>query len=74
MKKALCVMDSSGDTRVQFDTNDAKATAEARSLFDRLKSTGAQFYKVGGRGPDQKVGDFEALGDETVVVPRIVGG
>lgn len=74
MQKQLMVMDSSGDTKISFDAADveAKATQEARELFDRLTGQGAAVFVVGGDGG--KVTSFDELAAENVIVPRIVGG
>jgi hypothetical protein len=77
MKKLLYSMDSSGDTRIAFDPDvDQEATAEAKALFERVINAGGQAFKVkqpDGK-PDEKVTDFAQLGEETVLVPRVVGG
>ena len=76
--KTLRILDSSGDSVVRFDDNDAASAArkEAQALFERMLASGAVAFKVNrseGK-PDEKVSDFSALEDETVIVPRIVGG
>jgi len=76
--KILRFLDSSGDREISFDDSEAmaEAKAEARRLFERSMAAGAVAFSVNrkGGGADQKVGEFSALEDETVVVPRIVGG
>lgn len=76
MRKTLKVMDSSGDSAVAFDEADAKATTEARELFERLTKKGAAVFAVNrGEGhADKPVKRFEDLEAENVVVPAIVGG
>jgi hypothetical protein len=76
--KILRFLDSSGDREISFDDSEAmaEAKAEARRLFERSMAAGAVAFSVNrkGGGADQKAGEFSALEDETVVVPRIVGG
>ena len=76
--KVLRFLDSSGDREISFDDSEAMAEvrAEAQRLFETSLAAGAVAFGVnrGGGQPDQKVGDFSKLEDETVVVPRIVGG
>jgi len=76
--KIIRVLDSSGDRVVEFDDTEAGALArrEAHALFARMLSSGSTAFKVnrGGGRPDEKVTDFSALENETVVVPRVVGG
>lgn len=78
MRKVLKVMDSTGDTVIEFDDTETKSKAaenEARALFDRLTSKGAAVFAVN-RGPagDKRVTNFNDLEVENVVVPLIVGG
>lgn len=74
----LRFLDSSGDRTIYFDDSEAmsEARAEAQRLFERSLAAGAVAFNVsrGGGKADQKVTDFSALEDETVVVPRIVAG
>jgi len=76
--KTLRILDSTGDSVVSFDETDAtsEACAEAQALFERMLAQGAVAFKVNrGTGkPDEKVSDFSKLEDETVIVPRLVGG
>jgi hypothetical protein len=76
--KTLRILDSSGDRVIEFDETEATALArrEAQALFERMLASGSTAFKVNrGEGrPDEKVTDFSALEDETIVVPRVVGG
>ncbi len=76
--KVLRVLDSTGDRVIEFDESDAKLATEreARALFERMLASGSVAFKVNrGEGrADEKVTDFNALENETVIVPRVVGG
>lgn len=75
--KKLRVMDSSGDTVIEFDEAEvtAKATEEARALFERLSARGAVFAVNRGEGKaDKRVTNFDELEADNLAVPRIVGG
>jgi hypothetical protein len=76
--KTLRILDSSGDRVIEFDETEATALArrEAQALFERMLSSGSTAFKVNrGEGrPDEKVTDFSTLENETIVVPRVVGG
>ena len=75
--KKIRVMDSTGDTVIEFDeTVKDKATLEAEALFDRLTKNSAAVFAVNrGEGqPDKRVTNFNELGEENIIVPRIVGG
>ena len=70
--KKLRVMDSSGDSLVEFEAGTA-AEQQARELFGRLMEKNSAVFAVDG-GESRRVRDFDALGQENVVVPAIVGG
>ncbi|HZR02753.1 MAG TPA: hypothetical protein VFA81_06260 [Burkholderiales bacterium] len=74
----LRILDSSGDRVIEFDESEASVNArrEAKALFERMLASGAVAFKVNrGEGAvDEKVTDFNALENETVVIPRVVGG
>ena len=76
--KVLRVLDSTGDRVIEFDQSDATLAAEreARALFERMLASGSVAFKVNrGEGRvDEKVSDFNALENETVIIPRVVGG
>ena len=76
--KILRVLDSSGDQVMSFDDTEgtALARAQARSLFERMLAGGSTAFKVNrGEGKrDEKATEFSTLENETIVVPRIVGG
>ncbi len=78
MTKTLRVLDSSGDTVVEFDAAqaDAKATGEAKALFDRLTQGGSAVFAVNraSGAPDQKVTSFDSLEEQNIVVKPLVGG
>lgn len=76
MKKVLRVLSSQGDQMVEFDEANAAATEIASALFERVRAEGAAVLNVTpeGKAPAQRVAKFEDLGEEAVVVPRIVGG
>jgi hypothetical protein len=75
--KMLRILDSSGDRVIAFDhtPDPAHARTEAQALFERMLGTGSVAFKVNRAGaPDEKVSEFSALEEETIVVPRLVAG
>ena len=76
--KMLRVLNSSGDLAIEFNDTPAtqRARAKAQKLFDRLLADGSTAFKVNRAGgqPDVKVTEFASLENETIVVPRVVGG
>jgi hypothetical protein len=68
------VMDTSGDTRHQFDPADASAVAEAEKRFGELIGAGFIAAKRTGNGTSELVRQFDPTAQETVFIPRLVGG
>lgn len=81
MRKLIRKLDSSGDTVIEFDPEvsdeaQAKATAEAKALFERMLANGGRAFKVhrAEKQPDAPVYKFGEIENETILVPRVVGG
>lgn len=69
------VLDSSGDSRHEFDAGDAVAVRLAEERFRRLTAKGYQavaFIEPGGQG--KAIKEFDQTVERTVFVPRLVGG
>jgi len=63
--------------RNPFDTSHERAGARvaAQDLFERLLAQGSIAFKCIEHGRrDEKVTELSALENETIVVPRVVGG
>jgi hypothetical protein len=68
------VMDTSGDTRHQFDPDNAAGVAEAERRFGELISKGFVAAKRTRNGTSELVRHFDPTAQETVFIPRLVGG
>lgn len=68
------VMDTSGDTRHQFASDDAVAVAEAEKRFVELTGAGFIAAKRTGNGTSELIRHFDPTAQETVFIPRLVGG
>jgi len=68
------IMDTSGDTRHPFDPDDARALAEAEKRFGDLTRAGFIAAKRTGNGTSELVRHFDPAAQETVFIPRLVGG
>jgi hypothetical protein len=68
------VMDRTGDSRHRFDPNDIHEVTKAERRFYEL--TNAGFIAAARTGPGQisQVRSFDPSVEETVFVPRLVGG
>jgi hypothetical protein len=68
------IMDTSGDTRHQFDPNDGAAVAEAERRFGELIGNGFIAAKRTGNGTSELVRQFDPRAKETLFIPRLLGG
>ena len=68
------VMDTTGDTRHEFDPSDATAVAEASIRFKQLTGAGYTAAVRRGVGASELVRNFDPTADETVFFPRLRGG
>lgn len=68
------VMDTSGDTRHQFDPDNAGAVAEAERRFVELTGAGFIAATRTGKATSELVRQFDPTAQETVFIPRLVGG
>jgi hypothetical protein len=68
------VMDATGDTRHEFDPSDAAAVAEAETRFKELTGAGFTAAVRRGEGHSELIRHFDPAADETVFVPRLIGG
>jgi hypothetical protein len=68
------VMDATGDTRHDFDVSDETAVAEAKKRFQALTDTGFVAAKRTGDGRSELIRRFDPSAEETLFMPRLVGG
>jgi hypothetical protein len=68
------VMDTSGDSRFEFDPADQAAVAEAMARFDQLTELGYTAAERTGSGASRKVTEFDPTATEVLFMPRLVGG
>jgi hypothetical protein len=68
------VMDTSGDTRHCFDAGDQAAVAEAEERFKKLTGTGFAAAKRTGAGTSELIRTFDPTAEETLFIPRLIGG
>jgi hypothetical protein len=68
------VMDHTGDTRHQFDPADATAVAEAEVRFKELTGAGFTAAKRLDAGKSKVIRSFDPTAEETLFIPRLIGG
>ena len=76
--KLIRVLDSTGDTAIEFDEANTEATAKAKAVFDdwMAKKRPAFLTKRADGKPDEKITSFDQIEDgaETLLIPAIVAG
>ncbi len=78
----LRVMSRRGDDRVTWDeqkvlAGDPEATAairEAERIFAQERAKGATAFRIDPGKPAQRIEEFDRTAEQTVLVPRVVGG
>lgn len=68
------VMDHSGDSRHHFDVKDAQALADAEARFRELTGRGFTAAMRTAPGEATRIRAFDPTAEETLFVPRLVGG
>jgi len=67
-------MDHTGDTRHFFDAKDAKALLKAEERFKLLTGVGFTAATRTGSGEAVVTHTFDPTAEETLFIPRLVGG
>jgi hypothetical protein len=68
------VMDHSGDTRHHFDANDLAEIAKAEKRFMELTGAGYIAATRTGVGTSELIRKFDPTAEETLFIPRLIGG
>jgi hypothetical protein len=68
------VMDHNGDTRYPFNPDDAQALAKAEERFNELTGVGFTAAVRTASGDISKIRSFDPTAEETLFLPRLVGG
>ena len=68
------VMDHNGDTRYPFNASDAQALAQAEERFNELTGIGFTAAVRTASGDISKIRSFDPTAEETLFLPRLVGG
>lgn len=68
------VMDFTGDSRHEFDPRDAEAVAKAERRFRELTGAGFTAAERTSEGESRRVKAFDPTAEETLFIPRLVGG
>jgi len=69
------VIDSTGDTRHEFDPTDVASLASAEARFQELTGKGFRAVALGRDGaPGQLIRTFDPGAEQTLFVPQLQGG
>jgi hypothetical protein len=68
------VMDHTGDTRHHFDANDRAEIAKAEKRFMQLTGAGYIAAKRTGVSTSELIHKFDPAAEETLFIPRLIGG
>jgi hypothetical protein len=68
------VMDTTGDSRHEFNAADAVEVGKAARRFRQLTEAGFTAAVRAGKGRSEIIRNFDANAEETVFFPRLQGG
>jgi len=72
---SLCVLDESGDSRMQWDKNNPEQVRAAQKRFDELKAKRYLAYKVDAKGGQGEVIDkFDPDAERIILHSQMIGG
>lgn len=72
---SLCVMDESGDTRMQWNSDKPEEVAKAEARFKELRAKGYLAYTVNKKGDQGVVIDkFDPTAERIIMHSALVGG
>ena len=69
------VMDLTGDTRHEFDPDDAASVASAKARFSELALKGFRAVELGKHGePGKLLTEFNREAEQVLFIPQLQGG
>lgn len=75
VRREICVMNESGDTRLSWDEDNEVEVAAARKMFDDLKAKGYVGYAMDKKGEKGEViRSFDPSLEKIVMAPQMRGG
>jgi hypothetical protein len=71
----LCVMDETGDSRIQWDRDNPEEVAKAEARFNELKKNGFMAYSVNRKGDKGTVlQSFDPTAERIIMHSQMIGG
>lgn len=69
------ILDTTGDTKVIWDSSNADEVQVAKDTFDKLRKKGHTAYSVKKNGDKGSIiTEFDAEAEKIILAPRMVGG
>lgn len=71
----MSTLDSSGDTKSTWDSDNPAEVAAAKATFDELTKKGYSAFRVNKKGDQgELMREFDPNAEAVIMVPRMVGG
>lgn len=71
----LAILDSTGDTKIMWDSTKPTEVEVARDTFKRLRKEGYTIFRTDKKGnQSERMDEFDPEAERLIAVPRIVGG
>lgn len=72
----MAILDTSGDTKIMWDSNNSDEVEAARDTFNKLKKKGYIAFSVEGKEANKgkQVKDFDPKIERLIMAPAIGGG
>lgn len=74
MKGTMRVIDSTGDTKLEWDTAKKASVKEVREAFGRFHDAGHTAYAFKGDGTGAVITEFDQTATKIILAPRMAGG
>lgn len=75
MKGEMKVLDTTGDSKIIWDSDNKDEVDAARETFNNLKKKGFTAFSVGKKGEkDKKIDEFDPNAEKLIMVPVLQGG
>lgn len=74
IRHELCILDTTGDTRVGWSPVMDAEVSEARATFDRMRAKGYLAFRPDETGNGTMLAEFDATAERIIMTPPAVGG
>jgi hypothetical protein len=72
--RGLCIMNETGDSRIQWDQSNPEEVAKAQLRFDELKKAGYMAYQTKKNGEREVLHAFDPSAERIIMHSAFVGG